>query len=160
LLIKAVDEKGIWYDIEMQIAEQSFYGRRALYYWSKIYSEQIEAAEDYNKLNKAIVISLLDFEYFKDQEITHGLALADRKSGKIYPQWDYLELWFVEMCKLKKDFPEITTSLERWVTFLRRGWGLGKGKIPAAFSDDPAMVKAVTELDNFYMSEKERAIRN
>lgn len=31
--IKAVDEKGIWYDIEMQIAEQGYYDKRALYYW-------------------------------------------------------------------------------------------------------------------------------
>lgn len=38
--IKAVDEKGIWYDIEMQIAEQGYYDKRALYYWSKVYSDQ------------------------------------------------------------------------------------------------------------------------
>ncbi|WP_010241139.1 Rpn family recombination-promoting nuclease/putative transposase, partial [Clostridium arbusti] len=30
--IKAVDEKGVWYDIEMQLAEQSFYDKRAFYY--------------------------------------------------------------------------------------------------------------------------------
>ncbi len=47
--IKAVDENGIWYDIEMQIGEQGFYGKRALYYWSKVYSEQIEKAEKYIK---------------------------------------------------------------------------------------------------------------
>ncbi|WP_010241428.1 Rpn family recombination-promoting nuclease/putative transposase, partial [Clostridium arbusti] len=30
--VKAVDEKGVWYDIEMQLAEQSFYDKRAFYY--------------------------------------------------------------------------------------------------------------------------------
>ena len=30
--IKAVGEKGVWYDIEMQLAEQSFYDKRAFYY--------------------------------------------------------------------------------------------------------------------------------
>jgi predicted transposase/invertase (TIGR01784 family) len=30
--IKAVDEKGTWYDIEMQLTEQIFYEKRACYY--------------------------------------------------------------------------------------------------------------------------------
>lgn len=42
--IKAVDENGTWYDIEMQIAEQVFYEKRAFYYWAKVYSDQIGRA--------------------------------------------------------------------------------------------------------------------
>ncbi|SHH54788.1 Rpn family recombination-promoting nuclease/putative transposase, partial [Tepidibacter thalassicus] len=57
--IKAVDEKGVWYDIEMQIAEQSFYDKRALYYWAKVYSDQIESGEDYFELRKTISINIL-----------------------------------------------------------------------------------------------------
>jgi len=36
--IKATDEKGRWYDIEIQVKEQKFYGKRAIFYLSEIYS--------------------------------------------------------------------------------------------------------------------------
>src|ERR1700742_3683122 len=40
--IKAQDQNGIWYDIEMQILEHIFYGKRALYYVSKGYVDQLQ----------------------------------------------------------------------------------------------------------------------
>ena len=40
--VKAVDEQGTWYDIEMQIGEHGFYGKRALYYLSKMYVDQMQ----------------------------------------------------------------------------------------------------------------------
>ena len=61
--IKAVDENGTWYDIEMQIAEQGFYDKRALYYWAKVYSDQIESGDDFDNLRKTIGINILDFDY-------------------------------------------------------------------------------------------------
>jgi len=33
--IKAVDGKGKWYDIEMQLLEHIFYEKRAFYYWQR-----------------------------------------------------------------------------------------------------------------------------
>ena len=55
--IKAKSEKGESYDIEVQIADQSFYRQRALFYWSGLYSEQIGVGGEYQKLKKSVIIS-------------------------------------------------------------------------------------------------------
>ena len=68
LYIKATDENGKLYDIEMQVGEQGFYGKRALYYWGKAFTGQIESGEIYSKLKKTIMISVLDFNFFRDRQ--------------------------------------------------------------------------------------------
>ena len=40
--IKAMDSAGDWYDIEVQIGEHGYYGKRALYYLSKMYVDQLD----------------------------------------------------------------------------------------------------------------------
>lgn len=39
--VKATDEQGKLYNIEMQIINQVYYCQRALYYWSKLYTSQL-----------------------------------------------------------------------------------------------------------------------
>jgi predicted transposase/invertase (TIGR01784 family) len=40
--IKAEDEHGNLYDIEMQLKGTTFYGKRTLYYWAKIFGSQLD----------------------------------------------------------------------------------------------------------------------
>ncbi len=56
--IKAQDEKGIQYDIEMQIRGYDFYGKRTLYYWAKIFGAQLDHIPEFQKLT-----SLVDNSY-------------------------------------------------------------------------------------------------
>ena len=46
------DEHGTWYDIEMQIGEHGFYGKRALYYVSKMYVDELHEGDDYTTLKR------------------------------------------------------------------------------------------------------------
>ncbi len=39
--VKAQDEQGRWYNIEMQMLEQEYFGQRALYYWARLYTAQL-----------------------------------------------------------------------------------------------------------------------
>jgi len=39
--------------------------KRTLFYWSKIFTEQLKAGQPYNKLKKTITINILDFNYNK-----------------------------------------------------------------------------------------------
>ncbi|MCP4353195.1 MAG: Rpn family recombination-promoting nuclease/putative transposase, partial [Desulfobacterales bacterium] len=69
--VKAKDKDGKFYDIEMQVGEQGYYGKRSLYYWGKTYTNQIDTGEMYSKLKKTVVISILDFKYFKEDSRVH-----------------------------------------------------------------------------------------
>ena len=57
--IKAEGEHGKRFNIEIQIADEADYNKRALYYWAKLYTEQLKEAEDFGTLSKAIGIHIL-----------------------------------------------------------------------------------------------------
>ncbi|SHK61870.1 Rpn family recombination-promoting nuclease/putative transposase [Tepidibacter formicigenes] len=154
--IKAVDEKGIWYDIEMQIAEQSFYDKRALYYWAKVYSEQIESGEDYFELRKTISINILDFDYLEEEDFHNVYKIYNQKSKKEFS--DLFEMHFIELSKFKKEYSEIKTALDRWSAFLCRAYEMEKGKIPKEIEVDESVKKAIEKLDTMYLEKEEREI--
>src|ERR1700742_5184908 len=60
--IKASSQTGKRYNIEIQITDEGDYDKRALYYWAKLYTEQLKKTEDYSKLCKAIGIHILNFD--------------------------------------------------------------------------------------------------
>ena len=149
--IKAKDEKDRWYDIEMQVAPYDFFGMRLLYYWSRMYGSQLKSGETYDKLRKTIVISLIDFNYFKDpkdkKRFHRRIGLCDLDTNEIYEQTDGLELIFVELKKFKKKLPEIHSTLERWITFMNKAHEYSKDNLPPELATDENITKAMQELE-------------
>ncbi len=158
--IKATDEKGRWYDIEIQLAPYDFVGMRVLYYWTKKFDAQLKSGRAYNDLRKTIVISLINFNYFKDpkgkKRFHRRIGLCDLDTKNLYKQTDGLELIFVELKKFKKELPEIHTTLERWITFLNKASEYTDNKLPPELSDDHEIKKAMKELEKMYFNEKEQ----
>ena len=158
--IKATDEEGKLYDIEMQVGEQGYYGQRALYYWGKTYTNQIDVeGELYSKLKKTIVISVLDFKYFEDNSRYHRAILAkDRDTNDCYPELNYFEMHFVELPKFNKELPALQSTLDRWATFLTKAYDLEKGSIPKELAEIPEVKKAIEKLDTIYLNSEEREL--
>lgn len=84
--------------IEIQVARTIYMPQRSLYYWSKIYCEQLEISEKYSKLKKTICINILDsdtlqttkyhstFKIKKDDEIIAlktGLDISEIKALRL-----------------------------------------------------------------------------
>jgi len=154
--IKAVDEKGIWYDIEMQLSEQIFYEKRTFYYWAKVYSDQLEGGYNYDKLRKTISINILDFDYVDEEDFHNVYKVYNEKSKKELSS--VFEMHFIELNKFKKDFKDVKTTLDRWIVFLNRAYELEKDRIPAELAVDEAVKKAVEKLDVMYLDKEEREI--
>lgn len=154
--IKAEDENGVWYDIEMQLAEQVFYEKRAFYYWAKVYSDQLESGYNYDKLRKTISINILDFNYL-DEEKFHNIYKVYNKETKKELS-SVFEMHFIELNKFNKDFKEVKTALDRWVVFLNRAYELEKDKIPEELAADEAVRKAVERLDIMHLDKEERTL--
>ena len=126
--IKAEDENGVWYDIEMQLAEQVFYEKRAFYYWAKVYSDQLESGYNYDKLRKTISINILDFDYLDEEEFHNEYRIYNKESKKELSS--VFEMHFIELNKFNKDFKEVKTALDRWAVFLNRAYELEKDRMP------------------------------
>ncbi|MFQ3579085.1 MAG: Rpn family recombination-promoting nuclease/putative transposase [Bacteroidales bacterium] len=157
--IKATDENGKWYDIEIQVAPYDFFGMRLLFYWAKMYSSQLKSKQTYEDLRKTIVISLINFNYFVDtngQERYHRrIGLTDLDTKEIYEQTDGLELIFVELKKFQKELPDVHTTLERWITFLNKAHEYSKDNLPKELATEE-IKKAMEELEVMYFNDLEQ----
>ena len=161
--IKAEGEDGKRFNIEIQISDEADYDKRALYYWAKLYTEQLEAAEDYSLLAKAIGIHILNFTSIPEVDKYHNVFhITEKDTGLLY--FKDLELHTIELKKFTKNSREdlndivakVKNSLDIWVAFLTRHDLLNKDNLPSAL-DNPALKKALNVLDimNFKPDERE-----
>jgi predicted transposase/invertase (TIGR01784 family) len=103
-------------NVEMQCGTEIHMVARALFYWSKLFSGQLEVSEKYHKLKKTVSITILDFRLFRDDERYWRKGhLIDDETGK--PLTDLLEMQFIELNKMRqfdKDSP-----ITFWVEFFK-----------------------------------------
>ncbi|WP_018248967.1 Rpn family recombination-promoting nuclease/putative transposase [Orenia marismortui] len=151
---KAVDEKGVWYNIEMQITDQDYYDKRALYYWARLYTGQLESGVNYDKLEKTIVINVLNFNCLEEKEYHNIYQLLNRESKE--ELIDHLEIHFIELEKYNKDLSEVQTALDRWTEFLKRADKYDKDKIPTQLAELESIKKAINVLDTIGLTKEER----
>ncbi|MFI4919001.1 MAG: Rpn family recombination-promoting nuclease/putative transposase [Legionellales bacterium] len=155
--IKATDEKGQHYNIEMQITDQVYYNQRALYYWSRLYTSQLQEGDVYSDLKKTISINVLNFDYFDDEPHYHNVfKVLHVESHKSY--FEDLELHFVELHKFNDDVNPIKTTLDRWVKFLKKAHHYDKTSFPDELKAEPAIEKAFYSLNTLSMDKDEREI--
>jgi predicted transposase/invertase (TIGR01784 family) len=154
--IKATDENGKWYDIEIQIKEQKYYGKRAIFYHSEIYGNQLSEGDTYDKLRKTIIISILDFDYFlKDKRYFRRCCYKDFETGELYPELDYADLYFIELRKFDNDLKNIKTTLDRWITFLNKATEYEKDTLPSELNE-PEILQAFDTIETMNLNTKER----
>ena len=97
--VKATDEHGRIYDIEIQTIGNELYILRSLYYWSVLYSSQLFENQLYHKLKPTICINILDFNVFNDiPDYFSCFLLKERKINKILT--DHLMITYIELPKL------------------------------------------------------------
>nr|HPG59204.1 Rpn family recombination-promoting nuclease/putative transposase [Candidatus Wallbacteria bacterium] len=146
--VKAKDEAGTLYTIEVQVLSHSMFVERALYYLSKLYSGQIKEGEKYSELRKTIGISIIDFELFdKEKEIHNIYKMLNLKS--LEELTDTFELHFVELAKFKIDKPRLLqTRFEKWLHVLKFGDALYGGSqfLPDELKNEEGIIMAFEEM--------------
>jgi predicted transposase/invertase (TIGR01784 family) len=120
--IKAVDQMGTWYSIEMQVHGHLFYGKRALFYAAKSYVDQLEAGRNYSALNTTIGIHFLLFNFFDDARMVRQFVFKDAETNDRPEQLSYLQLYFVEMGKFGKEWPDDAPNNTARIAAAKRKW--------------------------------------
>ncbi len=160
--IKATGQTGKRFNIEIQISDEADYDKRALYYWAKLYTEQLKVAEDYSVLSKAIGIHILNFTSIPNVKKYHNVFhITEKESGVLY--FKDLELHTIELKKFTDNSNEelsdivakVKNSLDMWVAFLTRYDLLKADNLPPTLND-VSLKKAITVLDVMNFSEEER----
>ena len=160
--IKAKGVDGKRFNIEIQISDEADYDKRALYYWAKLYTEQLKASQNYSDLSKAIGIHILYFISIPDVKNYHNVFhITEKESGLTY--FKDLELHTIELNKFSSDAKEelsdivakVKNSLDRWSAFLTRNDLLKPDELPKELND-ASIKKALTVLEVMNFNDEER----
>ena len=160
--IKATNQDGKKFNIEIQISDEADYDKRALYYWAKIYTEQLKESEDYSKLSKAIGIHILNFTSIPDVEKYHNVFhITEKETGLVY--YKDLELHTIELKKFSNNSKEklvdivakVNNALDMWSAFLTRNDLLIADNLPKEL-DSPNLKKAINVLNVMNFTDEER----
>ena len=160
--IKAKSVDGRRFNVEIQVSDEADYDKRALYYWAKLYTEQLQRGEDYLQLSKAIGIHILNFTSILESNKYHNIFyIKEKDTGFHY--FKELELHTVELTKFSTEqdneltsiLKKIKTSLDIWLTFLTRHDLLNKDNLPKEM-DNEKLKKALTVLEIMNFNEEER----
>ena len=116
--VKATTNKNETINIEIQLKDEHNMIQRTLYYWSKLYEEQIGEGDFYNKLNRTVCINILNFKYLKNDRFHNVYRLKEIETNEELT--DIEEIHFIEIPKLKGvDLKEEKDMLKVWIEFLR-----------------------------------------
>ena len=151
--IRADLNDGTQVDIEVQVCPFTLMAQRSLYYWSKMYSEQLGKGIQYQKLQKAITINLLAFDYLKDEQDWHNIynLLNVKSHNKLT---DHIEIHFLELPKFTlKDIRKIRTS-EAWIAYFSGNYS--KKELEEIAMTTPVIKEAVEFEDTFLQDKMER----
>ena len=153
--VKAVTSKNEIINIEIQLKNEYNMIQRSLYYWSKLYEEQLEEGDRYDKLCRTVCINILDFKYLKNDRFHNGYRLKEIETNEELT--DLEEIHFIEIQKIKKINSEkdIVDVLEGWVEFLRDPESEVVRKLEMTNKE---IREAKDELYRLSMDEKERAL--
>lgn len=123
---------------------------RSLYYWSKMYGEQLLVGEKYRGLKKTICINIVDFDATESDTYHSVYNLIERNQGYILT--DVMEIHFVEMTKLDKVYEN--DKLSQWIRFIK---GESRKEIEDMAIANKDIDKALEILTAMSMDKHERA---
>ena len=147
--VKAKDERGRVYQIEIQLDYFGYLPARMLYTWSDVYSQQLQSGEKYYKLNPTYSIWLLAENAIKhDDQYIHRYKFRDEAG---IPLIEHGGIWLFELEKFNAQV--IDNEQARWLRFFKEGKQLNDLNLPD-WMNTQEMKQAMNTLCQF--SEKER----
>ena len=114
--VKATTSNDEIINIEIQLKNEYNMIKRSLYYWSKLYSEQLNEGEDYSLLKRTICINILNFKYLKTRMFHSVYRMKEIHTNEELS--DIQEIHFIEIPKLE-DGSDEKDMLVAWIEFLK-----------------------------------------
>lgn len=116
--VKATTSNKETINIEIQLKNEYDMIQRSLYYWSKIYEEQIQEGDSYSNLNRTVCINILNYNYLKNDRFHNIYRLKEVETNEELT--DIEEIHFIEIPKLRElNLNDEADMLEVWIEFLR-----------------------------------------
>lgn len=156
--IRALDETGREYDIEMQVRKYENYAKRSLYYLCKMYGGQLLAGDDYALLHPVIGIHFQDYEQFPGHpEFHYRFRIADIRYPELSLNEDLI-LHIFELPGIERRIGDHKKeSVMEWLYFFNHAHEEGDKTMRENYTN-PAVKKAFNVLEALSADEKTREL--
>jgi predicted transposase/invertase (TIGR01784 family) len=152
--VRAKNEDGKQVNIEIQVSPEWNMPKRTLYYWCKMYEEQLHEGQSYDQLQKTITVNIMAESLVLPNNRFHNVFhLREDDTGELL--LDDLEVHFLELSKLGEKSHRMDDPLVRWLTFIK---GVDKEKWEELAMDTPGLKKAMDTLEFLSQNEEVRAL--
>ena len=110
-------EDGEIINVEMQLRDNRNIEKRTTFYASKKIVEQLEPKENYEELNKVIVIAILDYTLTNLPEYVTETVRVTR-NHKDYELNNLVKYYYIELEKFRKERPNMKEKVNQWLAFI------------------------------------------
>ena len=95
-----MDVDGKTVNVEMQVNYEPDFRERTLFYWSKLYSEELKTGDEYGSLKRTVCINLIDFNLFDCEDYHSQFSVMENSRHEVLT--DKLAIHFFELKKSRK----------------------------------------------------------
>lgn len=148
------DEESNRYVVEMQVAKDRGFEKRAQYYASKAYVAQAHQGGKYHHLKEIIFLAITNFEMFPQKKGWKSDHVILNKDSYEHDLKDF-SFTFVELPKFDKSIEQLATRAEKWCYFLKHGMQTHERDVEKVVGQDNIIRRAYEELNRFNWSEIE-----
>ena len=141
--INATCQSGRKFIVEMQVERQRLFHKRALYYSSKAYVEQLASGVDYSELKQVYFIGVLNFIFTDSSDYLSRHLILDAATHE--QRISDFEFCFIELPKFAKHESELSSIVDKWIFFLKYlGSRGGEDKdFARIFAKEPQLLQAL-----------------
>ncbi len=148
------DTKGERFIIEMQVAKEQGFEKRAQYYAAKAYIDQREKGTDFQDLKRVTFLAILDFVLFPQKEnyiSNYHLMDVDTHEQDLKD----FSFSFLQLPKFTKNKDQLKTMTEKWAYFFKHAARTKEEDLESIIGCDLIIQKAYEELNRFSWSAEE-----
>jgi predicted transposase/invertase (TIGR01784 family) len=157
VLCKAAN--GVQFIVEMQVAPQLGFIKRAQYYAAKTYSRQLKRGKEegarYQDLKAVVFIAICDSTFFKDKKayLSRHIILDQETYSQDLEDFSFT---FIELPKFTiTDIDKLSNIVEKWCYFFKYASSTTEADLRKIIGKDHAIERAYEELNQFNWSEEE-----
>ncbi|CAO5674629.1 MAG: hypothetical protein HEEMFOPI_00094 [Holosporales bacterium] len=148
------DEKGNQYIVEMQVAREKGFIKRAQYYAAKAYCNQAEAGSAYHDLKEVIFLAITEFVMFPDKEsFKSDHIILDKKTHT--HDLKGFSFTFLELPKFNKSEDDLLDMIDKWCYFFKYAKDTDPESIKRISKNFAILPTVFKELDRAYWTKDE-----
>jgi predicted transposase/invertase (TIGR01784 family) len=148
------DAQGNRFIVEMQVANEDGFEKRAQYYAAKTYIEQREKGVKFADLKEVTFLAITNFSLFPDKKeyLSHHVVLDKQTLEQNLKDFSFS---FLELPKFKKTKSQLKTMTEKWAYFFKQADRTDERDLPMIVGTDTILQKAYDELNRYSWSVEE-----